>query len=587
MKTERGKREGNTPGRGWRRIPVAILLAAVLACAADHPGQARAGGEPGDGGGGTSGAQLDAARKEIEARYLDRRIPESVRGMLIDTSTPDWRRRFPYKYDRKEHFYWYERIRYEEKFFNTDDPWAVIRYITKYIRKMKHFTPQLENYFMERNRHVTEELDSSLHYTLDTAFEPFTMEAVGDVMWIRKGWRDFLRPPLPRDLAAADLTFGNLETPVSPSHKVKEYAVELLKYNSPVSLLDTLATGGVFSYTLNTSTITGLPLEPRKWLQLPIFDVLSIINNHSLDMGIDGARETCAEVEKRMLSTGATPISSVPAEKRFVIYRRKGYAIAVIAYTWGINSFAGGAGPLPPWLNVMPLCKINMTPDFDLFEKQVANARAAGADFIVLSLHWGFEFEYWPHPHFMILAREFAARGADLIIGHHPHVLQSLETLHVNMPEYSETTHYVEDPTDPAPRVCLVVYSLGNFASAMFTYPCLLGGILEVELHKAMEKKTGRRRTIITGAALNPTFVQKQAKGWLKLDVAVRDVPWALSTRSRRFHVLRRRIRKALEQAELRHRIGDGWLDMKIGPAVHRPRPWRWLELRSPFASLR
>jgi poly-gamma-glutamate synthesis protein (capsule biosynthesis protein) len=76
-----------------------------------------------------------------------------------------------------------------------------------------------------------------------------------------------------------------------------------------------------------------------------------------------------------------------------------------------------------------------------LLQKQVAEMRAAGVDFIVANYHWGDMRVYEPTGQQIRMAHFAIDHGADLVLGHHPHVLQGLET-------YKGKN---------------IVYSLGNF----------------------------------------------------------------------------------------------------------------------------
>src|SRR5690606_25684758 len=73
--------------------------------------------------------------------------------------------------------------------------------------------------------------------------------------------------------------------------------------------------------------------------------------------------------------------------------------------------------------------------------EQELEALRGQVDVTIVSLHEGYEFQSYPRLEFMQLCRKLAERGANLIYGHHPHVLQGMET--------------VEN--------CLILYSLGNF----------------------------------------------------------------------------------------------------------------------------
>jgi poly-gamma-glutamate synthesis protein (capsule biosynthesis protein) len=73
-----------------------------------------------------------------------------------------------------------------------------------------------------------------------------------------------------------------------------------------------------------------------------------------------------------------------------------------------------------------------ITPD------AVRAARAElGADFVVVSVHWGTEFEAHPAPGQIEAAHLLVDAGADLVLGHHPHVLQDIERYHGGVIAYS------------------------------------------------------------------------------------------------------------------------------------------------------
>jgi poly-gamma-glutamate synthesis protein (capsule biosynthesis protein) len=77
------------------------------------------------------------------------------------------------------------------------------------------------------------------------------------------------------------------------------------------------------------------------------------------------------------------------------------------------------------------------------FNSSLARVRdlRSSVDWLIVQLHWGMEMSQLPSPQQRELARKFVDAGADLILGHHPHVLQPFEVI------------------DGVP----VAYSLGNF----------------------------------------------------------------------------------------------------------------------------
>jgi len=86
------------------------------------------------------------------------------------------------------------------------------------------------------------------------------------------------------------------------------------------------------------------------------------------------------------------------------------------------------------------------------FDKEETLARIVecrrSADVVVLAIHWGIEAHRYPSPDQIGLAKAFAEAGADLILGHHSHVVQGLQRVHK----------------------ALVVYSFGNFVFSNFRW---------------------------------------------------------------------------------------------------------------------
>lgn len=83
----------------------------------------------------------------------------------------------------------------------------------------------------------------------------------------------------------------------------------------------------------------------------------------------------------------------------------------------------------------------------DIIEEDILSTKEL-ADIIIVSLHWGYERERYPLPSQRNLAHKIIDAGVDLIIGHHPHVLQGIE-------------HYKDG---------FIAYSLGNFVFTAKSY---------------------------------------------------------------------------------------------------------------------
>jgi poly-gamma-glutamate synthesis protein (capsule biosynthesis protein) len=129
-------------------------------------------------------------------------------------------------------------------------------------------------------------------------------------------------------------------------------------------------------------------------------------------------------------------------------------------------------------------------PDISQIEHQIAYCREEGCDFVVLSLHWGLEHELYPHPEQLDWARRFAECGADLIVGHHPHIIQPIE---IYRP--------ARDPHKPVP----IMYSLGKLTPIMSNSATILSLVAQLKLAKG--EINGKTVVMPTGLSLTPTVI--------------------------------------------------------------------------------
>ncbi|MTE22130.1 CapA family protein [Streptomyces sp. TRM43335] len=172
---------------------------------------------------------------------------------------------------------------------------------------------------------------------------------------------------------------------------------------------------------------TGYPLfrsppQLAEALRATGYDSCSTASNHSLDDGFDGVRRTLDALDEAGVRHAGTARSATEAARPAVL-RAGGAEIAHLAYTYGTNGI-----PIPeerPWAVRL------LEP-----ERVIADARAArraGADVVVVSVHWGTEWQQAPDPTQLRLARELTAartdgRGdIDLVVGTHNHVPQPYE----------------------------------------------------------------------------------------------------------------------------------------------------------------
>jgi len=295
---------------------------------------------------------------------------------------------------------------------------------------------------------------------------------VGDLMWIRSGWRDFLDARVLDYLNEHEAVLGNLETQVAAHLAVPRRLPVRYRFNSSPDLLRS------FRRKDGTST----------------FSALSFANNHMLDYGDHAARDTLAFLrEEGIPASGCSEDATRPSH---VVFDRNGIRFGFYAAAYGINLQAERHTNLA--CNILPGIAPDDTTrpvDIGAVADAIRRMDEDGVDFKIVSLHWGYEHEHYPEPRIMQTARAIVAAGADVILGHHPHVQQPLEVCLVNgyskgvSDEEIPETCRLEDGTGRQ-RKALVAYSLGNFATAAFTTVCRIGMILSLVVSKEEDGTT-------------------------------------------------------------------------------------------------
>lgn len=172
------------------------------------------------------------------------------------------------------------------------------------------------------------------------------------------------------------------------------------------------------------------------------FDLLGLANNHALDLGAGGLAATARLLELSGIQTvGAIAAAGDPP--RAVTVEVDGLRLAVLAVTVLLPPDAGrvGEGQLPAlW-------------DEQGVTSALKQARQQ-ADALIVSIHWGYENQRRISARQAELARKLVEAGADLVVGHHPHVVQGTEIV---------AAGGAQDE-----KFAFVAYSLGNFAFDQF-----------------------------------------------------------------------------------------------------------------------
>jgi poly-gamma-glutamate synthesis protein (capsule biosynthesis protein) len=301
-----------------------------------------------------------------------------------------------------------------------------------------------------------------------------TLSVSGDLMCTKglDGARDRFYEEVAELVFGADIAYANLES--------------------------TLTLGAIAPTTFTADETPKINLTPAQYETVVshrgrLFDVVQLANNHILDCGEEGIRTTLARLEADDIEqVGVNETATDAAMPRIVTL--KGLRIGWIAHTFSVNF-----KPFPadkPWMvNMTPM---HLVPDADVsgIEAQVRACRQAGCDLVFVSLHWGLEFELYPHPDQVRWAHRFAEAGADAVIGHHPHVPQPVE---------------IYRPASDPSRAVPILYSVGNLTSVV-SHPSNVASLVA-----RLRLSTGRlgtlRHTLVTGLELTPVALVSEGAG--------------------------------------------------------------------------
>ena len=169
------------------------------------------------------------------------------------------------------------------------------------------------------------------------------------------------------------------------------------------------------------------------------FDFLITANNHSLDRGKKGLERTIDVLDQLKIEhTGTFKDEKSRNDNYPYIKLLKGKKIAILNFTYGTN---GLKVELPNIVNAIDTIQI---------KKDIKKAKALKSDFILVTIHWGSEYQRNYNDFQSNLAQWLCDEGADAIIGMHPHVVQPMEIMH---PKNNKTKNIP------------IAYSLGNFVS--------------------------------------------------------------------------------------------------------------------------
>lgn len=263
-------------------------------------------------------------------------------------------------------------------------------------------------------------------------------------------------------ISAVDVALCHQETPVSKDNGYFP-ASGPLTFIAPMELTDALAEAG--------------------------FDGCDTVSNHVWDDGLRGITSTAARMESSGLAMAGP--TTPDAVDDWPVLDANGLNVAHLAYTYSVLNSGSPNADVPQkarWLAAYSWPALGT-------EGIIADARAAkaaGADLVVVSMHWGLEYQVKPTADQRRYARALLESGeVDLILGAHAHVVQTCEKVNGRY----------------------VVYGMGNFLSNQHQSSIMptrsqdgVWVVASLTLDEAGE--------LSSELAYQPTWVERGAGGW-------------------------------------------------------------------------
>lgn len=240
--------------------------------------------------------------------------------------------------------------------------------------------------------------------------------------------------------------FTNMVSLVKPL--IKDY--DLAFYNQETIL------GGI-EIGLSTYPRFNSPYEVGDAMRDMGFNLVSLANNHTLDRG-EGAIINSTNYWKKyedILVAGS--YQSKEDRDEVQIKEKNGITYTLLSYTTATNGLKTPVGK-DYLVNIY---------DAELVKKDIEKVRDK-VDVVLVSMHWGSEYTHTPTYEETTIAKYLSQLGVDIVIGHHPHVIQPIT--------------YIGDT--------LVIYSLGNFLSGQVGEAKNIGMLASVDITK-VENKDG------------------------------------------------------------------------------------------------
>ena len=294
--------------------------------------------------------------------------------------------------------------------------------------------------------------DGPPSFTIAATGDLLIHESVADAARTADGW-DFSQmfSSVAPILSQADLAVCHVESPMSPNNARLSYFPAFL-----------------------------VPRELAGAISYAGYDTCSLASNHATDAGREGIVGTIGALDRVQVAHAGMALSP-EAREEVTLVEAGDATVAHLSYTYGFNN-----GELDADESHLS----NVIDEATILE-EAQRARSAGADFVVLSMHWGTNYRSEPdETQIGIGPRLLASPDIDLILGHHAHVVQPVVQIGGEF----------------------LVYGLGNFLSNQSPETCAecpLPTEDGVIVHLTVTEDPATGRWAVTELAHTPTWVDR------------------------------------------------------------------------------
>jgi poly-gamma-glutamate synthesis protein (capsule biosynthesis protein) len=236
-------------------------------------------------------------------------------------------------------------------------------------------------------------------------------------------------------------------------------------------LISVLSAKGRNKTAFISECIRGLP-HYAKGLSSSGFNVISLANNHSMQHGKDSLLECIQALRTQGIKTiGTIDQHGKSLPERFHL---KEVQIGFLGYLCMSQDFNLDS-------------PMNAQGEISIISEDIKHLKTNGVDLVAISLHWGHEFIQYPSLDQIRFGRSIIDAGADIILGHHSHVIQGIERYNGG----------------------LIAYGLGNFIMDFWQDKMRQGLVLEIDLTKD-GIKTWNAMPIWINDCFQPEFMQRR-----------------------------------------------------------------------------